>query len=42
MSSAYLLLSHGSRDRRPEIAMQQLAKLVCNKLPKNHNSSNSE
>ncbi|WP_298911565.1 sirohydrochlorin chelatase [uncultured Nostoc sp.] len=42
MSSAYLLVSHGSRDPRPEIAMQQLAKLVCNKLPKNHNPSNSE
>ncbi|MEH1925492.1 sirohydrochlorin chelatase [Nostoc sp.] len=42
MSSAYLLLSHGSRDRRPEIAMQQLARLVCHKLPKNHNSVNSE
>lgn len=42
MSSAYLLLSHGSRDRRPEIAMHELAKLVCNKLPKNHNPSNSE
>ncbi|MBN3951686.1 MAG: sirohydrochlorin chelatase [Nostoc sp.] len=41
MSSAYLLLSHGSRDRRPEIAMQQLAKLVCQKLPQNHNPSNS-
>ncbi|MEH2054448.1 sirohydrochlorin chelatase [Nostoc sp.] len=42
MSSAYLLLSHGSRDRRPEIAMQQLARLVCHKLPKNRNSVNSE
>ena len=42
MSSAYLLVSHGSRDRRPEIAMQQLAKLVCNKLPKNCNLPNSE
>ena len=42
MSSAYLLVSHGSRDPRPEIAMQQLAKLVCNKLPKNHNPSNSK
>ncbi|MEH1912172.1 sirohydrochlorin chelatase [Nostoc sp.] len=42
MSSAYLLVSHGSRDRRPEIAMQQLAKLVCHKLPKNSNSSNGE
>ncbi|NWF59190.1 MAG: sirohydrochlorin chelatase [Fischerella sp.] len=28
MPSAYLLISHGSRDPRPEIAMQQLAKLV--------------
>ncbi|BDI14576.1 sirohydrochlorin chelatase [Nostoc cf. commune SO-36] len=42
MSSAYLLVSHGSRDRRPEIAMQQLAKLVHNKLSENHNLSNSE
>lgn len=42
MSSAYLLLSHGSRDPRPEIAMQQLARLVCHKLPKNHNPLNSE
>ncbi|MDZ8033584.1 sirohydrochlorin chelatase [Nostoc sp. DedSLP04] len=42
MSSAYLLLSHGSRDPRPEIAMQQLARLVCHKLSKNHNSVNSE
>lgn len=31
-SSAYLLVSHGSRDRRPEIAMQQLAELVSHKL----------
>lgn len=29
MPSAYLLVSHGSRDPRPEIAMQQLARLVC-------------
>ncbi|MEH2272945.1 MAG: sirohydrochlorin chelatase [Nostoc sp.] len=42
MSSAYLLLSHGSRDPRPEIAIQQLARLVCHKLPKNHNPLNSE
>ncbi|MEH1852852.1 MAG: sirohydrochlorin chelatase [Nostoc sp.] len=42
MSSAYLLLSHGSRDRRPEIAMQQLAGLVCNKLPKKHNPVNNQ
>ncbi|WP_427162973.1 sirohydrochlorin chelatase [Aliinostoc sp. HNIBRCY26] len=32
MSSAYLLVSHGSRDPRPEVAMQQLAKLVAEKL----------
>ncbi|MEH1951160.1 MAG: sirohydrochlorin chelatase [Nostoc sp.] len=36
MPSAYLLLSHGSRDRRPEIAMQQLARLVCQKLSSEH------
>ena len=42
MSSAYLLVSHGSRDRRPEIAMQQLAKLVHNKLSENHNALNNE
>ena len=35
MSSAYLLVSHGSRDPRPEIAVQQLAELV-----KNHFQSN--
>jgi sirohydrochlorin ferrochelatase len=28
MPSAYLLVSHGSRDPRPEIAMQQLAELL--------------
>lgn len=32
MPSAYLLLSHGSRDPRPEIAMQQLAGLIREKL----------
>ncbi|MFW9264494.1 sirohydrochlorin chelatase [Nostoc sp. CALU 546] len=42
MSFAYLLVSHGSRDRRPEIAMQQLAGLVCNQLPKNFNPLNKE
>ncbi|MEH2362838.1 sirohydrochlorin chelatase [Nostoc sp.] len=42
MSSAYLLVSHGSRDRRPEIAMRQLAKLVCHKLPKNSNNSSTD
>ncbi|MBW4477527.1 MAG: sirohydrochlorin chelatase [Tolypothrix brevis GSE-NOS-MK-07-07A] len=35
MPSAYLLVSHGSRDPRQEIAMQQLAKLVNNKLESN-------
>jgi sirohydrochlorin ferrochelatase len=33
MSSAYLLVSHGSRDPRPDFAMQQLAKLLSLKLP---------
>ncbi|BAY77817.1 cobalamin biosynthesis CbiX protein [Nostoc linckia NIES-25] len=42
MSSAYLLVSHGSRDPRPEIAMQELARLVSEKLHKNHNQGNSE
>ena len=42
MSSAYLLLSHGSRDPRPEIAMQQLARLISQKLSQNHNSVNSQ
>ncbi|MEA5512828.1 sirohydrochlorin chelatase [Nodularia sp. UHCC 0506] len=32
MTSAYLLVSHGSRDPRPEVAMQQLAGLVSHKL----------
>jgi sirohydrochlorin ferrochelatase len=32
MPSACLLVSHGSRDPRPEIAMQRLAELVCGKL----------
>lgn len=32
MSEAYLLLSHGSRDPRPGIAMQKLARLLCDKL----------
>jgi sirohydrochlorin cobaltochelatase len=35
MLSAYLLVSHGSRDPRQEIAMQQLAKLVNKKLESN-------
>jgi sirohydrochlorin ferrochelatase len=32
MSSAYLLVSHGSRDPRPEIALQQLIDLIDKKL----------
>ncbi|GAX36549.1 sirohydrochlorin chelatase [Nodularia sp. NIES-3585] len=32
MTSAYLLVSHGSRDPRPEVAMQQLAGLVSDQL----------
>jgi sirohydrochlorin cobaltochelatase len=36
MLSAYLLVSHGSRDPRPETAMQQLAEMVKHKLP-SHN-----
>ncbi|MFM2060358.1 MAG: hypothetical protein RLZZ507_28 [Cyanobacteriota bacterium] len=37
ISSAYLLVSHGSRDPRPDVAMQQLAKLVSLKLPNSEN-----
>ncbi|WP_353929481.1 sirohydrochlorin chelatase [Okeanomitos corallinicola TIOX110] len=37
MSSAYLLVSHGSRDPRPDVAMQQLAKLISEKLPRGKN-----
>jgi sirohydrochlorin cobaltochelatase len=33
-SSAYLLVSHGSRDPRPEIAIAQLAELVTQQLQK--------
>jgi sirohydrochlorin cobaltochelatase len=32
MASVYLLVSHGSRDPRPEIAMQHLAGLLCQKI----------
>ncbi|AFZ02607.1 sirohydrochlorin chelatase [Calothrix sp. PCC 6303] len=32
MLSAYLLVSHGSRDPRPGIAMQQIAKMVSTKI----------
>ncbi|MEB3336140.1 MAG: sirohydrochlorin chelatase [Leptolyngbyaceae bacterium] len=32
LSSAYLLVSHGSRDPRPQAAVERLAQLVCQKL----------
>ncbi|AFY55260.1 hypothetical protein Riv7116_2759 [Rivularia sp. PCC 7116] len=32
MSAAYLLVSHGSRDPRPQVAMEDLAKSLRNKL----------
>ncbi|MBW4684193.1 MAG: sirohydrochlorin chelatase [Komarekiella atlantica HA4396-MV6] len=41
MSSAYLLVSHGSRDPRPEIAMQKLAQLLGNKLDNSYNQAAS-
>lgn len=34
-SSAYLLVSHGSRDPRPQIALEHLAKLVTQRLAQN-------
>ncbi|MEA5619735.1 sirohydrochlorin chelatase [Cronbergia sp. UHCC 0137] len=37
MPCSYLLVSHGSRDPRPEIAMQELAKLLIQRLPKGEN-----
>ncbi|TAE58880.1 MAG: sirohydrochlorin chelatase [Nostocales cyanobacterium] len=37
MSSAYLLVSHGSRDPRPDVAIQQLANLFSDKLTKSEN-----
>lgn len=37
MSAAYLLVSHGSRDPRPQIAMEELAKHLSNKLENNSN-----
>jgi sirohydrochlorin cobaltochelatase len=36
MSSAYLLVSHGSRDPRPEIAVQQLLGLIREQRQSNH------
>ncbi len=46
MPTAYLLVSHGSRDPRPEIAMQQLAEMVGQKvrnhlITQSYNQSNS-
>jgi len=38
MSEAYLLVSHGSRDPRPEVAMEKLAINLGNKLENNSNS----
>ncbi|MGB6300901.1 MAG: sirohydrochlorin chelatase [Rivularia sp. (in: cyanobacteria)] len=37
MSAAYLLVSHGSRDPRPQIAMEELAKHLSNKIENNSN-----
>ncbi|MDZ8184078.1 MAG: CbiX/SirB N-terminal domain-containing protein [Nostoc sp. ChiSLP02] len=42
MSSAYLLVYHGSSDSRPEIAMQELARLLRNKFDKNSAGANTE
>ena len=36
MSSAYLLVSHGSRDPRPEIAVQQLLGLIREQVQSSH------
>ena len=36
----YLLVSHGSNDPRPDIAMQKLATWVANKLPQGKNVNN--
>ncbi len=35
--TAYLLVSHGSRDPRPDVAMQQLARLLSENLPQGEN-----
>ncbi len=37
MSQAYLLVSHGSRDPRPQVAMEELAKNLSDKLENNSN-----
>jgi sirohydrochlorin ferrochelatase len=38
MSAAYLLVSHGSRDPRPQVAMEELALSLNDKLESNSNS----
>lgn len=38
MSAAYLLVSHGSRDPRPQVAMEELAQNLSDKLESNSNS----
>ena len=40
MSEAYLLVSHGSRDPRPEVAMEKLAINLGTKLENENNSNN--
>ncbi|PPS43224.1 sirohydrochlorin chelatase [Chroococcidiopsis sp. TS-821] len=42
MPSAYLLVSHGSRDPRPGFAMQQLVKLLSNSLSAQVAASNQQ
>ncbi|MEO1430982.1 MAG: sirohydrochlorin chelatase [Cyanobacteria bacterium J06632_19] len=41
MSEAYLLVSHGSRDPRPQVAMEDLARNLSNKLENYSNSDGS-
>jgi sirohydrochlorin cobaltochelatase len=41
MPSAYLLVAHGSRDPRPQIAMEQLARLIYQHKLLNASSSNN-
>ena len=42
MPSAYLLVAHGSRDPRPQIAMEQLAKLIYQHKLQNANRSENK
>lgn len=41
MSSAYLLVSHGSRDPRPQQAMEELARLVRDRVQRSTNGDRS-